>query len=150
MTDPLPDSKRSALMSRVRGKNTRPEILVRQTVHSLGYRFRLHRQDLPGTPDLVFPRLKKVILVHGCFWHRHQGCPKASTPKTRIDFWQAKFEANVLRDERNERALHDLGWSVLVVWECETVHHQDLRTKLSQFLGAPVCAPPASPAYAVQ
>jgi len=135
MNDLPPDPKRSALMSRVHAKNTRPEILTRQAAHALGYRFRLHRRDLPGTPDMVFPKLRKVIFVHGCFWHRHPGCQKASTPKSRADFWQAKFEANVLRDQRNENALRNLGWYVLIVWECETVDQQALGVKLSKFLG---------------
>ena len=126
---------RSELMSRVRGKNTKPEIVVRQTAHRLGFRFRLHRRDLPGSPDLVFPSRKKVIFVHGCFWHRHSGCSKASTPKTRTDFWITKFEANVRRDSRSIEALEALGWKVCVIWECETSDYHLLEFKLKAFLG---------------
>src|ERR1700693_3779959 len=91
----LPDPRRSALMARIRGKNTQPEIVVRRAAHALGYRFRLYRPDLPGSPDLVFPRLRKVILVHGCYWHRHPACSRTTTPKTRRSFWAAKFARNV-------------------------------------------------------
>jgi DNA mismatch endonuclease (patch repair protein) len=130
-----PDPRRAALMARVRAKNTLPEIVVRRTVHALGYRFRLHLRELPGSPDLVFPRLRKVIQVHGCFWHRHQGCPKATTPKTRAKFWSAKFEANIKRDTRTEHELRQLGWDVLVIWECQTQEMPSLRIKLKHFLG---------------
>jgi len=129
----LPDAKRSALMSRVRSRNTTPELAVRRLAHALGYRFRLHKKALPGTPDLVFAGRKKVIFVHGCFWHRHQGCSKASTPKTRKEFWQSKFNANMQRDARNVAALKQLGWDVLVVWECETLS-RSLKKRLSRFL----------------
>src|SRR4051812_15883062 len=96
------DPLRSALMSRIRGKNSRPEVVARRTVHAMGFRFRLHRRALPGSPDLVFPRLKKAIFVHGCFWHRHQGCSRTTTPKTRTDFWSDKFDANMRRDKEVE------------------------------------------------
>ena len=114
------DPTRSRIMAAVRQKNTTPETIVRQVLHRLGLRFRLHRKGLPGTPDIVLARHRTVIFVHGCFWHRHQDCRKASTPKTRVDFWQEKFDRNVERDARNEQALLDAGWRVLVVWECET------------------------------
>ncbi len=114
------DAARSALMRRVGGKNTTPERAVRRAAHSLGYRFRVHRRDLPGTPDLTFPRLRKVIFVHGCFWHRHEGCVRTTTPKTRAGYWCEKFEHNIERDRRNIATLSALGWDVLVVWECET------------------------------
>src|SRR5256885_14520444 len=113
------DPTRSALMARVRSKNSHPEMVVRRVAHALGYRFRLHRSNLPGTPDLVFPRIRKVILVHGCFWHRHPGCRRTTTPKTRGEYWATKFQENIERDARKEQALKALGWDVLVIWECE-------------------------------
>ena len=131
------DRARSALMSRVRCKNTKPELVVRREVHALGYRFRLHRSDLPGTPDLVFPRLHKVVFVHGCFWHRHEGCSRTTTPTTRAAYWQRKFEQNVQRDRRNVTMLEALGWKVLVIWECETFDRSRLAESLSSFLASP-------------
>lgn len=135
MVDRLTPERRSWLMSRVGGKNTTPEMVVRRMAHSLGLRFRLHRKDLPGTPDIVFPKWKVAIFVHGCFWHRHPGCAKASTPKSRIDFWQCKFDSNVRRDEKNAELLRDLGWSVITVWECETKSSERVREKLAQIFG---------------
>ena len=129
------DAQRSALMRRIRGKDTTPERAVRQVAHSLGYRFRLHRRHLPGTPDLAFPRLQKVVFVHGCFWHRHPGCCRTTTPKTRAAYWQLKFEKNEERDRRNIATLRALGWEVLVVWECETLDRTGLVATLSRFLG---------------
>lgn len=134
--DPPPGAERSALMSRVQGKNTKPELVVRSLVHRLGYRFRLHRRDLPGSPDLIFPRLRKAILVHGCFWHRHDGCSRTTTPKTRAAYWDAKFKRNVERDAEVVNALRAKGWSVLIVWECETKDVDALATKLRNFLRA--------------
>jgi DNA mismatch endonuclease (patch repair protein) len=122
-------------MAKVRGKDTRPELVVRRLAHALGFRFRLHRRDLPGSPDLVFPRLQKAVFVHGCFWHRHSGCSKASTPKTRVGFWKSKFAANVQRDARATVALEEMGWDVCVVWECETADGKHLARKLKKFLG---------------
>lgn len=129
--------QRSSLMSRIRGKDTGPEIAVRRLAHSLGFRFRLHRRDLPGSPDLVFPRLGKVVLVHGCFWHRHQdpACRNAVLPKTRPEWWLAKLSANVARDARNMERLSAEGWEVLVLWECE-VRCSAFTAKLADFLGA--------------
>ena len=129
------DPDRSALMSRVKAKDTKPELRVRRSAHGLGYRYRLHRRDLPGSPDLVFPGRRKALFVHGCFWHRHQGCRKTTMPKTRAKFWQRKFDDNVRRDERVIAALWDLGWDVLVVWECETSDEDLLRRTLIEFLG---------------
>lgn len=126
---------RSALMARVRRANTTPEIRVRRLLHSMGYRFRLHRRDLPGTPDLVLPRLKKAFFVHGCFWHRHPGCRMASSPKTREEFWQKKFRENVERDKRKAAELSGAGWDVAIVWECETRDLAELEAKLVDFLG---------------
>jgi DNA mismatch endonuclease (patch repair protein) len=122
-------------MARVRQRDTKPELLVRRIAHALGFRFRLHRRDLPGTPDLVFPRLKKIVLVHGCFWHRHEGCSHATTPKTRKSFWLSKFDANVARDKRTTAELQRLGWNVLIVWECEARESHSLRRRLGKFLG---------------
>lgn len=128
---------RSALMGRIRGVDTGPEMTVRRAAHRLGYRFRLHRRSLPGSPDLVFPSRRAAIFVHGCFWHRHEGCRKASTPKTRVEFWQAKFARNVERDAEVQERLRAAGWRVLVVWECEIVRNGDLDRLLREFLGAP-------------
>ncbi|WP_242415542.1 very short patch repair endonuclease [Sphingomonas panni] len=130
----LVDPARSELMRRVKGKDTKPELVVRRLLHKLGYRFRLHRKDLPGRPDIVLPKFRTAIFVHGCFWHRHPGCRKASTPKTRADFWQAKFDANVARDERNVADLSSAGWMVVTVWECETKSIDDLRVQLTEAL----------------
>ena len=127
---------RSDLMRRVKGKNTRPELIVRQIAHALGYRFRLHRQDLPGCPDITFVSKKRAIFVHGCFWHRHNNCRRASTPKTRVDFWEAKFARNVARDIRKESELREAGWDVLVIWECETRQRDRLTDMLLAFLKA--------------
>ncbi|MET3486001.1 very short patch repair endonuclease [Methylobacterium sp. 1973] len=136
------DPRRSALMARIRGKNTKPEIVVRRLAHSLGYRFRLHRRDLPGSPDLVFPSRRKIIFVHGCFWHRHPRCKKTTTPSTRRDFWRNKFEQNVERDIRNEIALIAAGWDLLVIWECETTDIEKLTETLHLFLGPSVSTNP--------
>jgi DNA mismatch endonuclease (patch repair protein) len=122
-------------MAKVKGKDTGPEIAVRRIAHALGFRFRLHRSDLPGSPDLVFPSLRAVVFVHGCFWHRHAGCAKASSPKTRKAFWNAKFEANVARDARAERRLRRLGWRVMTVWECQTKDRARVAGRLARFLG---------------
>jgi len=117
-------------MSRVRGKHTRPEMLVRRLVHRMGYRYRLHRADLPGRPDLVFPKRKTVVFVHGCFWHRHSRCPKATTPASNRDYWLPKFRQNKARDKRKQRELERLGWRVIVVWECETRDLDSLGERL--------------------
>ena len=121
-------------MARIRAKNTRPEITVRRLLHSLGYRYRLHRRDLPGTPDICFPGRKKVIFVHGCFWHRHEGCRRTTTPKTRTSFWENKFTANMVRDRRNMSGLAAIGWEAIVVWECETADLEALASRLVLFL----------------
>lgn len=137
MTDIVDSRKRSEMMSRIRSRDTKPELVVRRIAHRLGYRFRLHRKDLPGSPDIVFPRYQAIILVHGCFWHRHSGCKYAYTPKTRVRFWQAKFEGNVERDRRNEMALQRLGWRVLVIWECEISDLRVVESRIAAHLGAP-------------
>jgi len=134
--DTLSPSERSDLMRRIRGRDTGPERMVRSCVHRLGYRFRLHDGRLPGTPDIVLPRLRMVILVHGCFWHRHAGCRYAYTPKSRRAFWEKKFADNVARDERDLHALKQAGWRVAVVWECETRDKSRLRQRLRRLLKA--------------
>lgn len=122
--------ERSAIMRALRQKDTQPEMMVRRALHSLGYRFRLHRKDLPGRPDIVLPRHRVAILVHGCFWHRHSGCPNTRTPKSRQEFWNAKFTANVERDQRVEAELSALGWRVLTIWECQARREKELTPML--------------------
>lgn len=134
MTDIYEPSMRSEIMSRIRGRGTKPELIVRRIAHRLGFRFRLHRKDLPGRPDIVFPRYRAVIMVHGCFWHRHPGCKHASSPKTRESFWKKKLEDNVARDRRNETALRDLGWRVMVIWQCETKDFEAVADRIESFL----------------
>lgn len=119
MADIFSPAKRSEVMSRIRGRDTVPELVVRSYLHRRGLRFRLHRRDLPGRPDIVLPAYRVAILVHGCFWHGHAGCKRASLPKTRVSFWAEKIAANRERDARSIRALEALGWRPLVVWECE-------------------------------
>src|SRR6056297_3949176 len=118
MADVVDSKTRSRMMSGIKGKHTRPERIVRSGLHNLGFRFRLHARNLPGSPDLVLKRHSAVIFVHGCYWHRHEGCRYATTPSTRKEFWLAKFQANVERDRRTRQALLDAGWRVFVVWEC--------------------------------
>lgn len=132
--DTVSPAQRRYIMASVRGKHTKPEMLVRSLVHRLGLRFRLHDRNLPGHPDLVLPKYRTVIFVHGCFWHRH-GCSKTTTPKTRIDFWQAKFDANVARDRRQREALEAAGWRVLEVWECEIAEVDALTARLARTFG---------------
>lgn len=122
-------------MGRIRGKETKPEIAVRKIAHRLNYRFRLHRRDLPGSPDIVFSGRKIVLFVHGCFWHRHEHCRLAYTPKSNIEFWQAKFNNNVARDARAKNELERLGWRVAIIWECETADQTSLSLKLKEILG---------------
>lgn len=124
-TDCFTPQKRSEVMSRVKSANTEPELLVRSTLHRLGYRFRLHRKDLPGSPDVVLPKYRTVIFVHGCFWHQHPGCRKATLPKKNSAFWEAKLRRNQERDRRAQSNLRDQGWNVLVLWECEIFHEAD-------------------------
>lgn len=119
MVDTLSRERRSWNMSRIRGKNTQPELTVRSALHRAGYRFRLHRKDLPGRPDIVLPKYRTVVFVHGCFWHRHRGCKFAYAPKSRVDFWNEKFRSNVERDRRNASELRRLAWRVITVWECQ-------------------------------
>lgn len=132
--DIVSPEKRSRMMAGIKGKNTKPEMVVRKIVHAMGFRFRLHRKDLPGSPDLVFPSLRRVIFVHGCFWHHHPGCKFAYTPKTNAQFWLAKLEGNTRRDALALKMLDALGWEVLIVWECEISDQSALALKLNSFL----------------
>ena len=135
--DILTTEQRSALMSRIRGVDTKPELIVRRALHARGYRYRLHGRALPGRPDLVFRKRRAVVFVHGCFWHRHDGCAKSRLPKSRAEYWRAKFESNVERDQRNERSLAGDGWRVFVAWECEVEKDETLIQRLMAFLGPP-------------
>jgi DNA mismatch endonuclease, patch repair protein len=120
-------------MARVRGRDTKPEMVVRRTLHAMGFRFRLFRRDLPGRPDIVLPKHQLAIFVHGCFWHRHDGCYLSSTPKTRVEFWSDKFATNVARDARNSAELRALGLRVGVIWECET-RQADVAQRLADIV----------------
>lgn len=132
MTDIVDSVRRSKMMTGIKGRNTAPERTVRRIAHRMGLRFRLHRKNLPGSPDLILPRRRLAVFVHGCFWHRHEGCRYAYTPKSRIAFWTEKFTQNVARDRRNEAALRDLGWRVLIIWECETRDEEIVRRYLEE------------------
>lgn len=134
VTDTLTPSERSERMSLVRNKDTKPELAVRRLVHGLGFRYRLHRSDLPGKPDMVFPTRRKVIFVHGCFWHRHPGCSLARLPKSRLEFWAPKLERNRENDLLKQEELRRLGWDVLVVWECELRARDEVARKITEFL----------------
>jgi DNA mismatch endonuclease (patch repair protein) len=132
--DTLTPEQRSERMSRVRSRDTKPELFVRRLVHGMGYRYRLHRRDLPGHPDLVFPIRGKIIFVHGCFWHRHGTCKYTRWPKSRLEFWKPKLEENNRRDKANQKALREMGWKVMVVWECQLRDGERLSAKLRNFL----------------
>ena len=135
--DTLTVRERSERMSRIRSRDTKPEMRVRRLVHGLGYRYRLHAKDLPGRPDLVFRPRRKVIFVHGCFWHRHEGCSRNRTPKSpeRHSFWRDKLDGNARRDRLNEATLQRIGWEILVIWECETKDLDPLVERVRAFLG---------------
>ena len=132
MTDIFSKQKRSQIMSRIKSKGSVPEMLVRRVIHRLGYRFRLHVKKLPGKPDLVLKRHKLIVLVHGCFWHRHQGCKISTIPKSNTEFWVTKFEGNVTRDLKNQKTLREMGWRVETIWECETKDWNKLTARLSE------------------
>lgn len=136
MADILSKSERSARMKLVKSRNTSPEVVVRRLIHALGHRYSLHSKDLPGRPDIVFRRRRKVIFVHGCFWHRHKSvhCKLSRLPKSRLSFWLPKLESNRLRDQRNLRLLRSGGWKILVVWECQLRDTERIRNKLMRFL----------------
>lgn len=129
----MPDARR-AVMRANKGKDTTPELTVRRMLHAMGYRFRLHRRDLPGTPDIVLPGRRKVIQVHGCFWHQHEGCSRATLPVTRRDFWLPKLRRNKERDSAAEVALRSVGWDVTTIWECELKDREKLRSRLKAFV----------------
>ena len=135
--DTLTREKRSWNMSRIRSADTGPEKLVRSLLHRMGFRFRLHSAGLPGRPDIVLPKYSTVVLVHGCFWHRHARCKYVYTPKSRKDFWERKFRQNVRRDRLVRQELRKLGWKVIVVWECQTRHPERLAARLERLITAP-------------
>jgi DNA mismatch endonuclease (patch repair protein) len=132
--DIVDPKQRSAMMAAIGPRHTLPELRVRRVAHRMGFRFRLHVKNLPGRPDIVLPRYRTVILVHGCFWHRHRGCANAVMPKTRSDFWASKFDQNVARDSRAVTALRTLGWNVAVIWECETEDVNTIERRLLEAL----------------
>lgn len=134
--DVFSKKKRSWIMSRVRGRDTKPELKIRSLVHRMGFRFRLGNRELPGNPDLKLPRLKKVIFVHGCFWHGHKNCSRAKLPATNVRFWKEKIAKNALRDSKNIRELRTLGWKSLVIWQCELNNTSKIQTRLGKFLKA--------------
>jgi DNA mismatch endonuclease (patch repair protein) len=136
MADVFTAKKRSDIMSKIGGKDTAPELRVRRLLHAMGYRYRLHRVDLPGKPDIVLPRHRKIVLIHGCFWHCHRGCRRASLPLTNIRFWKKKIVGNQARDRRVQRELRQLGWSVLVLWQCELADSERLAGRLMDFLAS--------------
>lgn len=134
LTDTLTPAERSKRMSLIRGLDSEPELLLRHLVHGMGFRYRLHVKDLPGKPDLVFPAKRAVIFMHGCFWHRHADCKLARLPKSKLEFWRPKLEANRERDLLNQQKLQTLGWRVLVVWECELADTERVKTMVKEFL----------------
>lgn len=134
MADVFSREKRRDIMARIKGENTAPELYVRQLIHALGYRFRLHRSDLPGKPDIVLPGHGKAIFVHGCFWHGHPGCQRATLPQTNYEFWKRKIEGNRARDRRVKRELRKLGWDVLEIWQCQIRKPAALERRLLRFL----------------
>jgi DNA mismatch endonuclease (patch repair protein) len=136
--DKVSPEKRSWTMAQVKGRDTRPEKMVRALLHNMGYRFRLQRADLPGKPDIVLPRFKTVVFVHGCFWHRHSGCKRATNPVSNVDYWNAKFSKTVARDAANRERLELNGWRVLTVWECELKEISALRMRLQAALRQPM------------
>jgi DNA mismatch endonuclease (patch repair protein) len=138
MPDVFDKEHRSRVMSKVHGKDTSPEIVVRSLLHRLGYRYRLHRKDLPGKPDIVLPRHRKIVLVHGCFWHQHEGCKAADRPTSNVEYWNKKLDRNVERDRRNLEALTAAEWQVLIVWECQIKDRDELEKILTGFLLSPI------------
>lgn len=136
MTDRINRARRSENMRRIKSRNTKPELIVRSVAHRLGFRFRLHRKDLPGKPDLVFPSKNKVIFVHGCFWHKHplKSCLDSSVPKSNVDYWETKLTRNVEKDKIHIASLVGLGYQVLIIWDCETKNEEELSKKIKLFL----------------
>lgn len=142
--DTISPSERSALMARIRSKNTKPELAIRSLLHRMGYRFRLHRRDLPGSPDIVLPRHKKIVFVHGCFWHGHD-CKLASKPKSNSSYWSTKIQKNKERDARNISALQAAGWDILELWECEVRKFDGMEERLTVFLEGKMASIHTSP-----
>lgn len=136
MTDVHTPAQRSKNMASIRGKDTTPELRVRSALHRAGYRFRLHRKDIPGKPDIVMPGRKIAIFVHGCYWHRHPGCKYATIPKSSTDFWQEKFKSNIARDKKVAKQIKEIGWRRLVIWECETKEEQQIQNIIIDFLAS--------------
>ena len=134
MVDRISPEHRSWNMSRINGKDTKPELIVRSHLHKMGFRFRLHRKDLPGKPDIVLPKYRTVIFVHGCFWHRHKNCKYSYNPKSREKFWQDKFQGNVDRDKCNRKELSCCDWKVVVFWECQVADHAKLQHLIRKYL----------------
>ena len=134
MADRYTAAQRSCVMSKVRNRDTKPEIIVRHLAHSMGYRYRLHRRDLPGKPDLVFPGRRKVIFVHGCFWHGHECKSGQTRPQSNREFWDSKLNRNKVRDAKNQADLSELGWTVCVIWGCETKDMEALQKRIREFL----------------
>lgn len=130
MADFMTKAQRSRAMSKVSGKNTKPEVKIRSGLHRLGFRFRLNDKELPGKPDIILPKYSKIIFVHGCFWHHHMNCPKSKMPQTRKEFWENKIRNNVIRDQENIKKLESMGWCVAIVWECATKKQEDLITTI--------------------
>jgi len=145
MPDRFSAEERSRIMSRVKGRDTQPELVVRRQLHRLGYRFRLHRKDLPGKPDIVLPKYRAVIFVHGCFWHGHPGCRRATRPASNTEFWDRKIDSNVARDAQAQAALAALGWRQLTIWQCQIRDPEALAERLTQFLSAEVPLPTEAP-----
>ena len=136
MPDVFTPEERSRIMAKVHGANTAPEKTVRSLIHRMGYRFRLNVKELPGKPDIILPRHKKIILIHGCFWHQHEGCPQAARPTSNTDYWNKKLDRNMIRDNGNMQKLEYLGWNVLVLWECEIKKQDLLLERLNSFLSS--------------
>ena len=134
MVDTVSPEVRSRIMAQVKSKGMKPEMKVRRLLHGLGYRYRLHRKDLPGRPDLVFPSRRKVVFVNGCFWHKHAGCPRVRIPATNREYWVAKLERNHARDERNVALLEESGWATITVWECQLTDIEAVTERLVDFL----------------
>lgn len=147
MTDIVDKATRSRMMSSIKGKDTKPELAIRRLLHAAGFRYRLHRRDLPGKPDLVLPKYNLVIFVHGCFWHQHQGCHYAYTPASNSDKWESKLEGNRQRDQRQQQQLIDMGWRVLVIWECGLKHSSLMTGEIAPIIRSDIqlCEWPATP-----
>lgn len=134
--DKISPQHRSANMRRIRSKDTSPELVLRRLIHGLGYRFRLHRKDLPGRPDLVFAKRRKIVFVHGCFWHQHPDCREGRIPGSRLDYWAPKLIKNQIRDAANRVLLEEQGWKVLIIWECELTDISAVKRAVKKFLGS--------------